>query len=201
MFEIDNIRKKEGGFTIVEVMIVLAIAGLVLAIVFIAVPNLQRNARNNARRADLALLRAQVDTWTSNNNGKLPETNANLLSIVGSTGWSHYNGNDPEPISTTSADNVVQTGIGEYRVHMFTDNAAAIPATTLVLPGRQEIHIHTQKQCAVGILALGNDIDITAATNSQYAAANADIADSNARAIAFVYQVEGEDNARCEDNT
>ena len=37
--------RKESGFTIVEVMIVLAIAGLILAIVFIAVPALQRNAR------------------------------------------------------------------------------------------------------------------------------------------------------------
>ena len=64
--------KNQSGFTIVEVMIVLAIAGLVLAIVFIAVPALQRNARNTQRRADLGNLRAQFDTWTSNNNGKLP---------------------------------------------------------------------------------------------------------------------------------
>lgn len=36
------------GFTIIEVLIVLAIAGLIMLVVFLAVPNLQRNNRNNS---------------------------------------------------------------------------------------------------------------------------------------------------------
>jgi prepilin-type N-terminal cleavage/methylation domain-containing protein len=40
--------KRAEGFTIIEVMIVLAIAGLIMVIVFIAVPQLQRNQRANA---------------------------------------------------------------------------------------------------------------------------------------------------------
>ena len=78
-------------------MIVLAIAGLILAIVFIAVPALQRNSRNTQRRADLGNLRAQVETWVSNNGGKVPKTQEHYASIVGSSGWGHYNGNQPEP--------------------------------------------------------------------------------------------------------
>ena len=92
--------KNQAGFTIVEVMIVLAIAGLVLAIVFIAVPALQRNSRNTQRRSDLANLRAQFDTWVGNNGGKIPDDSAptdGLNSIVKSTGWGHYNGNSPLP--------------------------------------------------------------------------------------------------------
>jgi prepilin-type N-terminal cleavage/methylation domain-containing protein len=41
-------QKREAGFTIIEVLIVLAIAALILLIVFLAVPALQRNARNNS---------------------------------------------------------------------------------------------------------------------------------------------------------
>ena len=92
--------KNQAGFTIVEVMIVLAIAGLVLAIVFIAVPALQRNSRNTQRRSDLANLRAQFDTWIGNNGGKTPKGTAvsdGLNSIVNSTGWGHYNGNADAP--------------------------------------------------------------------------------------------------------
>lgn len=63
---------RQGGFTIVEVMIVLAIAGLILAVVFIAVPALQRNSRNTARSGDLALLRAGFDRAIANNSGKTP---------------------------------------------------------------------------------------------------------------------------------
>jgi prepilin-type N-terminal cleavage/methylation domain-containing protein len=37
-----KLSKKEKGFTIIEVMIVLAIAGLIMLVVFLAVPALQR---------------------------------------------------------------------------------------------------------------------------------------------------------------
>ena len=86
-------------------MIVLAIAGLILAIVFIAVPALQRNSRNTGRRADLGNLRAQFETWVSNNGGKLPRVvtppSTDFTSIVQSTGWGHYNGNAAIPGSVT----------------------------------------------------------------------------------------------------
>ena len=61
------------GFTIIEIMIVLTIAGLILLIVFLAVPALQRNARNSQRKADIASLLAAIDEYISNNNGPLPQ--------------------------------------------------------------------------------------------------------------------------------
>lgn len=218
----DDIKKKQGGFTIVEVMIVLAIAGLILAIVFIAVPALQRNARNTQRRADLANLRAQMDTWTSNNGGKLPADNAtaNMESIIGSTGWSHYNGNEDEPALTTydgtaisraaasttvgstrlqgPANILLATTSGEYTIIYGRDRTDAT-LVTLKLPNRQEIHVWGEMECSLAILTNGNDTDTGRLTaTSIYNAADLD--PSNARALAFVYQIEGEDNARCEDN-
>lgn len=38
------------GFTIIEVLIVLAVAGLILLLVFLAVPTMQRNTRNTTRK-------------------------------------------------------------------------------------------------------------------------------------------------------
>jgi prepilin-type N-terminal cleavage/methylation domain-containing protein len=66
--------KKENGFTIIEVLIVLAIAGLILLIVFLAVPALQRNARNTSRKTDANTLLAAVNEYVSNNNGTDPAT-------------------------------------------------------------------------------------------------------------------------------
>jgi prepilin-type N-terminal cleavage/methylation domain-containing protein len=60
------------GFTIIEVMIVLAIAGLILLIVFLAVPALQRNSRNTQRKDDAGRLAALIGEYESNNNGKAP---------------------------------------------------------------------------------------------------------------------------------
>ena len=46
----DQKTSEQKGFTIIEVMIVLAIAGLIILIVFLAVPALQRNGRNTQQK-------------------------------------------------------------------------------------------------------------------------------------------------------
>jgi len=60
------------GFTIIEVLIVLAIAGLILLIVFLAVPALQRNARNTAIKNDAASLAGGFAEYSANNDGASP---------------------------------------------------------------------------------------------------------------------------------
>lgn len=62
-----------GGFTIIEVVLVLAIAALIFLMVFIALPTLQRNQRDTQRRNDLARVSSQITNWQSNNSGKLPK--------------------------------------------------------------------------------------------------------------------------------
>lgn len=61
-----------GGFTIIEVVLVLAIAGLIFLMVFIALPALQRSQRDTQRRNDMSALASQITQYQSNNNGKLP---------------------------------------------------------------------------------------------------------------------------------
>lgn len=83
---LSNIRnRKEKGFTIIEVLIVLAIAGLILLVVFLAVPALQRNARNTQRKEDVASIMGGISEFVNNNNGNLPgqliNTNANTLTL------------------------------------------------------------------------------------------------------------------------
>ena len=65
---------KEKGFTIIEVALVLAVAALIFLVVFLAVPALQRNQRNDARRRDIAFVVQAVTAYVSSNN-RLPGTN------------------------------------------------------------------------------------------------------------------------------
>jgi prepilin-type N-terminal cleavage/methylation domain-containing protein len=61
-------KRKEAGFTIIEVLIVLAIAGLIMLVVFLAVPALNRNSHNQQYKTEANnLLSAYQET--SNNNG------------------------------------------------------------------------------------------------------------------------------------
>jgi len=64
--------KASAGFTIIEVLIVLAIAGLILLIVFLAVPALQRNSRNTAIKNDVQNVVGGVSEYSGANNGALP---------------------------------------------------------------------------------------------------------------------------------
>ena len=61
-------------------MIVLGIAALILAGVLIAVPALQRNQRNNNRRADISYVQARIVQFQGDNNGQMPQTAANMAS-------------------------------------------------------------------------------------------------------------------------
>ncbi|MBR3252784.1 type II secretion system protein [Candidatus Saccharibacteria bacterium] len=66
-----NIKTKK-GFTIIEVVLVLAIAGLIFLMVFIAFPALQRGQRDTQRRDDMARFASQLAQYQSNNYSKVP---------------------------------------------------------------------------------------------------------------------------------
>lgn len=68
--------KSKSGFTIIEVVLVLAIAGLIFLIVFLAVPALQRSQRDTQRKSDVSRLMSQVSNYQSNNRGAVPLNNA-----------------------------------------------------------------------------------------------------------------------------
>ncbi len=66
-------KKIQEGFTIIEVMIVLAIAGVIILMVFLAIPALQRNNRNTQIRNDVASVLGYVNEYSTNRNGALPK--------------------------------------------------------------------------------------------------------------------------------
>lgn len=66
--------RNQKGFTIIEVLIVLAIAGLILLIVFLAVPALQRNSRNTTAKNDVAAALGGISEFQGANNGSMPQS-------------------------------------------------------------------------------------------------------------------------------
>ena len=71
-----NKKRKATGFTIIEVVLVLAIAGLIFLMVFIALPALQRAQRDTQRKNDLSRAVTALTSYTSNNRGALPTDTA-----------------------------------------------------------------------------------------------------------------------------
>ena len=62
-----NTNSKQ-GFTIIEVVLVLAIAGLIFLMVFVALPALQRSQRDTARRNDMSRVDTSLVQYQTNNN-------------------------------------------------------------------------------------------------------------------------------------
>lgn len=82
-------QRKEEGFTIIEVMIVLAIAGLIILVVLLAVPALQRNSRNTTIKNDASAIAATINEFTGSNNGRQPTTVTcadGVVTVGGTTG-------------------------------------------------------------------------------------------------------------------
>jgi len=66
-------NKEQKGFTIIEVVLVLAIAALIFLMVFIALPALQRGQRDSQRKNDLSRVQTAIQNYQSNNRNKLPD--------------------------------------------------------------------------------------------------------------------------------
>lgn len=67
-----NAQQTKKGFTIIEVVLVLAIAGLIFLMVFVALPSLQRGQRDTQRRDDVSRVVSQLQSYSTNNRGALP---------------------------------------------------------------------------------------------------------------------------------
>ena len=69
-------KKKDckNGFTLIEVALVLGIAGLIFMMIFIALPALQKQANDSKRKDDMATLISAIKDYQKNNRGALPSS-------------------------------------------------------------------------------------------------------------------------------
>ena len=165
-------------------------------------PELRRNNRDLQRRNDIGSLKTQTYTWSSNQNGRLPQNADDWKDVFDSVDWSAYNGDASQPALSIAAPTEPS---GQFKVHVITDADQVTQAdlnaiiTDFYLPGHQEVHIWLGAQCQDEVLASGNDKDVTTSADNRYT--NDDMLLASQRVTAFVYQLEGEEGARCEDNT
>lgn len=78
------------GFTIIEVVLVLAVAGLIFMMIFLALPALQRAERDNERKQEASRILAAINEYKGNNKGKLPKGWDDLKGMVQTSGIIRY---------------------------------------------------------------------------------------------------------------
>lgn len=101
---------KKSGFTLIEIVIVLAIAALIMVIVFVAVNGAQRSRRDTERRATASRVLASLTNCASDNGGTIggTVTCANYILGAGGTGTGVLGLAQP----TSSTTNVIVANTG-----------------------------------------------------------------------------------------
>lgn len=130
-------KKNNKGFTIIEVVLVLAIAGLIFLIVFLALPALQKNQRDTQRRSDMGRVIAAMQSYQSNTNGGTPFTfTAGGAWSATAAGFATYLDTFTDPSGAAYAwQAAAPTGVGQIQVI----RANACPTTTAVAAGTKTI--------------------------------------------------------------
>lgn len=122
--KINNLRRKSEGFTIIEVLIVLAIAGLIMLIVFLAIPALRRNQQNTTMRSEASRLLSAITEYESNANGQQVNSTARLTSVTTNAGTlTQLTGTGT---FITAAANGTNLTSGSYQVAIGTCNGTDI---------------------------------------------------------------------------
>jgi len=161
--------KRAQGFTIIEVMIVLAIAGLIMAIVFFAVPQLQRNARDNQRQSVANRVKAELDTYSGNNQGAYPFTYSSGTTAVPAAWTAAANC----PISTGGGVKSCQDFANRYLANVNINDPATNAAMPIFISKQTSAPgapgwVKGQLYIAVGAKCSGDQI-VASAGNSTYA--------------------------------
>lgn len=98
-------KTNEKGFTIIEVVLVLAIAALIFLMVFIALPALQRGQRDTQRKNDIARVQTAVQNFQSNNRNALPTFDAAFISSYLTVGGDKFQDPDGTPYTFDGTSN------------------------------------------------------------------------------------------------
>ena len=96
-FEVYRIRKQDAGFTLIELMIVMAIVGVLMMVAVPSFIGAVRQAREAVLKEDLHTLRAAIDSYTMDKQ-KAPQSLDDLLQ----DGYIKTIPEDPMTRSTTS---------------------------------------------------------------------------------------------------
>lgn len=126
-------QSNESGFTIIELLIVLGIAGLIFSLIFLAVPSLQRSSRNNQRKQDVAAVLQGISRYSLNNGGKFPTADA------------------PSSIDSNNLDTFFLSGVRltyyVYNQSMIVGQDAANPPNRVAVTSVDALEVYNYEKC------------------------------------------------------
>jgi prepilin-type N-terminal cleavage/methylation domain-containing protein len=116
------------GFTLIEILVVLAVIGILAAVVGVNINNSSAQSRDAQRQSDLRNLQQAIEFY-KNREGRYPEQCAVGGAVSGSGFWSGQLGTDYE------CDN----GTGQYIIGLAPEYISVLPADSRLPSGRTDV--------------------------------------------------------------
>jgi prepilin-type N-terminal cleavage/methylation domain-containing protein len=117
-----RLSKKEQGFTLIEIVIVIAIAAALILLVFLAVSGAQKSKRDQITKTSAGEVGAALENWESNNGGVAPATNTALgTSYISTTNVKDGLGGAP-----AAAKNTATASSGAGNEIIYSGNAQCV---------------------------------------------------------------------------
>ena len=177
-----NKNTNEKGFTIIEVVITIAIGAAVMALVLNAVQGARRSQRNLNRKADVSAIAGAVNQYNANRN-KLPAIWGDLSAFITDDDLAHYK------TANINAAQAVTAGIGGFvvLVGQFQDLSAATIGTAAFVDDdtRDRVVIFRGAECVAN------------QTTSLTAGFNTLVDNGSIRQMIAIYSLEGDDVYFC----
>ena len=145
-------KDNKKGFTIIEVVLVLAIAGLIFAMVFIALPALQRSQRDHSRENDASVVAAAITKWNSANRNSGTFSEESLRKYVDKL--DQYDKNSELKVATPGAS--MSVAGNEVKVMRGKKCPASMPAPSADDPANITLQNGSSRNAAVVVLLENN---------------------------------------------
>lgn len=135
-----SLKRKQGGFTIVELLIVIVVIGILAALVVTTFAGIQRKARNTERETDIKAIHGQLEAYFAQNNSypQLAELNDATWRNNNLKGLDGAALQDPKGTAQTLAGTASATAYGYSNVTPAGCTTAANDCATYTLTANLE---------------------------------------------------------------
>jgi len=120
-----SLKKRQSGFTIVELLIVIVIIGILATLVIVTFSGIQQKARDTKRKTDINALDSHVEAYYAN-SGNYP-----TLAAINDTAWRNTNmkGLDPAALQDPKGSTPTLAGSTSATQYGYSNPTACSGAT------------------------------------------------------------------------
>ena len=147
-----SLKRKQAGFTIVELLIVIIVIGILATLVITTFTGIQQKARNTKRQTDINAIQGQVEAYFAS-NGKYP-----TLANINDGTWRTANMKGLDPNALQDPKGSAQTLVAAPVADSYAYNVTASDGTTAC--------DNTATDCAKYVLTATNEGGGTYVKNS-----------------------------------